>query len=302
MGQIEDIRAFVQIVNQGSIAKAAEQAGVAKSAMSRRLRLLEERTQSRLISRTTRQWSLTDAGREYYERSVKLIEQFNEFDSHGRNDNIDLRGEIKISVPLYFGKISLSSLLLSFAKDNPSVQLNTEFSDRIVDVIDEQLDLVVRISEMKDSSLVARKLCETKHICCVSPDYACANAPINEPIDLQSHRIIQFGHAKRPKWNFNTTKGKDLTVQLCATLNSHDGEFLIQAAEQGLGVVRVPDFLAKPSVESGKLVQVLGSFAQKPRGIYIIYPTARFLPRHTRALMEYLLDNVANQYEQSSSI
>lgn len=293
MGQIEDLRAFVQIVEQGSIGKAAEQAGIAKSAMSRKLRLLEERMQAVLIARTTRQWALTEAGREYYDKGLGILSTFDEFEGSVRNDNVNIRGDITLSIPLYFGKNSLSSHLLEFVKRYPEVHLNVEFSDRLVDVIDEHFDLVVRISELQDSSLIARQLCQTRHLYCASPTYLKNNTPINEPHDLKEHRIIQFGSSKRPKWTFKKNSGKTTTVPLTASMNSHDGAFLISAAEHDLGIVRVPDFMAQSSLDSGRLVQLLKPFQLKPRGIFIVYPTARYLPHRTRALMEYLLDNVS---------
>ena len=288
MGQIEELRAFVQIVEQESIGKAAEQAGIAKSAMSRRLRLLEERMQTVLITRTTRQWALTEAGRQYYDRGLDIIHAFDEFEAQVRNENLELKGEIRISVPLYFGQISLSSLLLEFADEYPDVRLNIEFSDRLVDVINEHFDLVVRISELQDSTLIARKLCETRHLFCASPEYI-ANSPlITKPLDIQAHKIIQFGSTKRPKWVFTTPRGKDISVPLTSSMNSHDGAFLIAAAEHGQGIVRVPDFLAKTSLHTGRLVQILKDYKHKTQGVYFVYPATRYLPHRTRALMDYL--------------
>ncbi len=288
MGQIEELRAFVQIVEQESIGKAAEQAGIAKSAMSRKLRLLEERMQTVLITRTTRQWALTEAGRQYYDKGLAIIHSFDEFEAQVRNENLALKGDIQISVPLYFGQVSLSSLLLEFAKAHPDVRLTVEFSDRLVDVINEQYDLVVRISELQDSSLIARKLCETRHIYCASPEYIANSAQIKTPQDVQAHSIIQFGSTKRPKWTFTTPKGKDIIVPLKSSMNSHDGGFLIAAAEQGHGIVRVPDFLAEEPLKAGRLVQILKDYRHKTEGIYFVYPAARHLPRRTRALMDFM--------------
>jgi len=293
MGQIEDLRSFVQIVDQGSIGKAAEQAGVAKSAMSRKLRLLEQRMQTVLITRTTRQWSLTEAGREYYDRGVGVLSAFDEFEAGVRNENLALSGEIRLSVPLYFGKVSLTAHLMEFSANHPDVQLNIEFSDRLVDVINDHFDLVVRISELPDSSLIARKLCETRHIYCASPEYIKSNNPISDPQDFRTHRIIQFGSSKRPKWTFTSPTGKRTIVPLTACMNSHDGAFLIDAAEHGVGIVRVPDFLAKESLDSGRLVQLLPQYELKPRGVFIVYPSARYLPHRTRALMNHFLDGFA---------
>ena len=176
------------------------------------------------------------------------------------------------------------------------VHLDIDFSDRLVDVINDHFDLVVRISELEDSSLIARKLCETRHIYCASPDYLKNSPQIKKPEDLRSHRIIQFGSAKRPKWSF-TSQGrsaKTFTVPVNALMNSYDGKFLIQAAEHHQGIVKVPDFLANSSLNSGRLVRILKTYASKPRGIYIVYPSARYLPHQTRALMEYLIAHVEN--------
>jgi len=258
MGQLEELRSFVQIVELGSIGKAAEQAGIAKSAMSRKLRLLEERMQTTLITRTTRQWSLTEAGRQYYDRGLGILSGYDEFEAGIRNDNLLLSGEIRLSVPLYFGKFSLTTHLLEFSKTHPAVRINVDFSDKLVDVINDHFDLVVRISDLPDSSLIARKLFETRHVYCASPAYLKNNGPINKPEDFKSQRIIQYGSSKRLNWNFSSNSrinksgsdasGKMITVPLNASMNSHDGEF------------------------------------------YIVYPSSRYLPQRTRKLMEFLLN------------
>jgi len=289
MGQLEDLRAFVQIVEQESIGKAAEQAGIAKSAMSRRLRLLEERMQTELITRTTRQWTLTEAGRQYYQRGLSVVSAFDEFESQVRNETLELRGDIRLSVPLYFGQMSLQKPLLEFAETYPEIRLDIEFNDRIVDFIGEGFDLVIRISELKDSTQIARKLCQTRHVFCASPAYLANNPEICKPVDCKSHRIIQYGAVKRPKWSFALPGGKTTSVSLTASMNSHDGGFLIAAAEKGLGIVRVPDFMANKSLEAGRLVQILKPYKLKPRDVNFVYPAARYVPQRTRTLMDFLL-------------
>jgi len=293
MGQLEDLRAFLQIVEQQSISRAAAQSGVAKSAMSRRLSQLEQRMQTTLINRTTRQWSLTEAGRQYYERGQAMAQSFEEFEAGVRDDAQELKGEIRLSVPLYFGKFSLTKPLLTFARQHPRVRLNTQFSDRVVDIISEQFDLVVRIAELADSTLIARQLCQTTHLCCASPEYLAAAAALTKPADLQHHRIIQYGSTIRPQWSF-VSNGRPVSIQLKASMNSHDGGFLIDAASDGLGVIRVPDFMAQPALDSGRLIQVLQPFSVSPRGIHVVYPEARYLNRRTRALVEFLVSEMAS--------
>ncbi len=301
MGQIEDLRHFVQIVELGSIGKAADQAGIAKSAMSRKLKLLEDRMQTALITRTTRQWSLTDAGREYYDRGLGILNGFDEFEANIRNEPAELSGEIRLSVPLYFGKFSLSSHLLEFSKFHPDVHLTVDFNDKLIDVINDHFDLVIRISELQDSTLVARKLCETRHVCCASPDYLNNHSPINNPIDLKSHRIIQYGVNRKPKWSFTSSiqskektlkkndKNKVNSVTLSASMNSLDGEFLIKAAEDGQGVVLVPDFLANTSINNGRLIPLLTQYDVNVRGVHLAYPSNRYLPHRTRFLIDFLI-------------
>lgn len=301
----------MQIVELGSIGKAADQAGIAKSAMSRKLKLLEDRMQTALITRTTRQWSLTEAGREYYDRGLSVLNGFDEFEANIRNEPSWLAGEIRLSVPLYFGKFSLTTHLLEFSKAHPDVHLNLDFNDKLVDVINDHFDLVIRISELQDSTLIGRKLCETRHICCASPEYIDNNSPILEPSDFKSHRIIQYGANKRPKWSFTKKSqskssskkvdGKTITVPLTAAMNSHDGEFLIKAAEDGQGIVRVPDFLVRSSIKNGRLVPLLKPYEVKPQGIHLVYPSSRYLPHRIRALMDFLIEKFSQEKQCQST-
>ena len=293
MGQLEDLRAFVQIAEHQSIGKAAESMGIAKSAMSRKLRLLEERMQTELIVRTTRQWALTESGRQLYERGVGVLTAVDELDDKVRNESSELKGEIRISVPLYFGKAVLSNPLLTFAKDHPAVHLKVDFSDRIVDVVRENYDFVVRIANLPDSSLIARKLCETQHVYCASKEYLASHPPINHLHDMRHHKVIQFGPSQRFKWTAKSPAGKLESVSLTASLNSDDGAFLIEAAEKGIGVTRVPDFMAEAALQCGSLVRVLEQFPPDPRGIYAVYPTTKYLPARTRALLDYIVGEMS---------
>jgi len=293
MGQLEDLRAFAQIVEHESIGKAAEQSGVAKSALSRRLRLLEERLQTALIVRTTRQWSLTEAGRQYYERGLRVLAMYDEFDAEIRESDVTISGDIRLSVPLYFGQLALTEPLLEFARQYPDVHLDVDYNDRLVDMVAEHLDLVVRITTLRDSSLIARRLCETQHCFCASPAYLNDNKKIKVPEDLKHHRIIQYGHNRRPKWKFQdarSSRKQQISVSLQPTMNSLDGSFLVAAAEHGHGVCRIPDFLANPSLERGDLVEVLADYKLETEGVHIVYPTSRHLPKRTRRLMDFLIE------------
>lgn len=289
MGQAENLRAFVAIVQNESIGKAADQFGVAKSAMSRKLRLLEDDLQTELITRTTRQWELTEAGRQYFDKSVNIIAAMDEAEAGIRAEKHDLNGDIRLTVPLHFGKLVLSRPLLEFAENNTGLHLNVDFSDRVVDMIGEHYDLAVRVGRLSDSSMIAKKLCETRHLYCASPGYL-ANAPsLERPEDLKHHQILQIGHAQRFSWQFSASAHNSRIVKLRSVLNSDSGEFLIAAAKAGHGIARLPDFLANPAISSGELCQVLGEYSPEPLGIYIVYPASRHLPANVRAMIDHLM-------------
>ncbi|MEM9604820.1 MAG: LysR substrate-binding domain-containing protein [Pseudomonadota bacterium] len=289
MGQLEDLRAFAHIVEQESIGKAAALSGVAKSAMSRRLRLLEARLQTALIVRTTRQWSLTEAGRQYYERGRQLLSAYDEFEADVRDDDQALSGDIRLSVPLYFGRLALTQPLLAFARMHPNVHLNVDFTDRLVDVVGEHWDLVVRVGHLDDSALIARPLCSIRHQLFASPAYLDACEPIRSPDDLRQHRVLQFGPAKRPRWRFKSATGQHTDVPVRAALNSYDGGFLLDAAVAGQGVARLPDFMLRDHLRDGRIREVLSDYLNAPMPVHLVYPIARYLPHRTRTLMDHLI-------------
>lgn len=294
MGRIEDLRAFVQIVEHGSIGRAADAAGIAKSAMSRRLNLLEQRMRTRLLTRSPHIWMLTEAGRQYYERGIRLLQTFDAFEDEVRSETDRLSGAIRVSAPLYFGKHSLTEPLLAFAEIHPGIKLHIDYTDRLVDVVAEDFDLVIRIADLEDSSLIARKLCDMQHVICASPEYLRSTTEIKHPDDLRQHLAIQFGNAIRPRWSFPVSKGKDINVPLKTVLSTQDGGLLLAAAERGMGVARMPGFVAEQSLAEGRLCKILTDFPSEPRGVYAIYPAIKYLPTRTRALIDFLVEQLSH--------
>ena len=171
MGQLEDMNMFVRVVDAGGISHAADQLNLAKSAVSRRLFNLETRLGLQLLSRTTRTSSLTEAGKNYYERAIKIVNDVAELNAVTKDSNTVLKGTINLAAPLSFGLLHLSTAIDSFINQHPGLTININFSDRQVDLIEEGLDLAFRIAELKDSSLIARKIFSVRHILCASPDY-----------------------------------------------------------------------------------------------------------------------------------
>ncbi len=291
MGQLEDYRLFLEVVDNQGISKAADNLGIVKSAVSRRLAQLEDRLGSRLITRNARQWVLTEAGQVLYDRAQHLVTEADDITSEFRHEQQVTGGQITLSVPLHFGVNVLAPALLEFARMYPQIHLNVDFTDRFTDLVENRIDLAIRISRLKDSSLIARKLGEARHLICASPAYLNTAAPIGRPKDLQGHKILTFGRAKRFKWTLITPKGKEEHVALTAAMNSDNGAFLAMAARDGQGLVLAPEFILAPYLSDASLVPVLDHYRLSTFGIYAVYPETKHLHRRVRLLLDFLVDH-----------
>lgn len=289
MGQLEEIRTFVRIAELESIGKAAEREGVAKSGMSRRLRLLEERLGIALITRTTRQWALTTEGDAYLVKASRILSEIEEAAAEIADRGIEIKGDIRLSIPLHYGTTVLTPLLLKFGRQHPRVHLYIDYDDRLADLVGEHHDFAIRISDLADSSMNARKLSETRHVFCASPGYLRDAPEIRCPDDLKRHRILQIGHARRFNWSFGTTASGRSQVALVSTFSSNNGNALIQAALSGFGISRLPDFIAADALADGGLVRVLDGWEPPALPINIVYPATRHLPYRLRALIDFLV-------------
>jgi len=174
------------------------------------------------------------------------------------------------------------------------VHLTADFDDRRVDVIGEHYDLVIRIADMPDSTLIARKLTETRHVFCASAAYLDIRAPIRSMDDLQSQRILHVGRARRFTWTARGPDGRSHSVTLSSALTSSDGKYLLSAAAAGAGIVRLPDFLAQPALSDGRLIQVLPDFRPDALGVYCVHAPTRFLPGRVRAMKDHLVQSLGS--------
>ncbi|MDX1795469.1 MAG: LysR family transcriptional regulator, partial [Hydrogenovibrio sp.] len=226
MGQLEDIQIFVRVVEAGGIGKAAEQLNMAKSAVSRRLSELEARLETKLIHRTTRSSHLTEAGQFYYQRSLGLMASVEEMNQRLSDEDRHLEGGLRLSIPLSFGLQHLSPLLDEFARRYPKIKLYIDFSDREIDLIEEGLDMAVRISDLKDSSVQARKIAPIRFVLVASPGYLEAHG---EPKDLQSlkhHQLLKYGNDELNSWRLEDEQGQKHDISFASRIHANNGEFL----------------------------------------------------------------------------
>ncbi len=290
MGQLEEINTFVRIIDAGTISRAADQLGIAKSAVSRRLVDLETRLGVQLLNRTTRQSSLTDAGREYYQRSVQILADVNELNAAASDSKTLLTGRISIAAPLSFGLQHLTPIINKFALAHPGVELRLDFSDRPVDLIEERFDVAIRIAKLKDSSYIARKLTPISTVLCASPDYLKRNGTPQIPEDLKNHEILYYSNSPDHSVQIIDPDGKPVNIKLPAKIMANNGDYLRDATVAGLGISFIPTFMAWEEIENGSLVCVMRDYSFPTLTAYAIYPQTRHLSKRVRVFIDMLVD------------
>lgn len=288
MGQLEDMAMFIRIVEAGGISKAAEQADIAKSAVSRRLHDLEKRLATQLISRTTRTSSLTDAGQQYYQRAKSIVEDVATLDEDTRGDVAALNGTLKISAPLSFGLLHLADVIDEFACNYPQLDFQLDFSDRHVDLVSEGYEMAIRIGQLPDSSLQARKLTTVNHMLCATPQYLAKHGIPQTPQALTEHAFLQYGLASQYQLNCRAADGKNHKVELQSRIRADNGDFLLDMTLRHHGICFAPTFIAYQHIARGELVSVLDDYQLPTLHAYAVYPQNRFLSQRCRLLIDFL--------------
>ena len=295
MGQLEDMSVFVRIVEAGGIGKAADQLGMAKSGVSRRLVALETRLGISLINRTTRSSSLSSVGREYYERAVKLIGDISELNGLAANESKSLEGLLRLAVPLSFGLSHLSPAIDIFAREHPGLAINIDFSDAQVDLVEQGVDLAIRIADLKDSSMHARRICPIRLLLCASPSYLEKHGTPKKPNDLKVHQILGYNLGNGHTIRLSNRQGDEQLVHTSARMTANNGDFLHDMALAGHGIVLLPTFIAWKSLADGGLVSVLESYVPATLSVWAVYPQTRYLSQRARLFIDFLTERFGDR-------
>lgn len=290
MGQLEDMSVFVRIVEAGGIGKAADQLDMAKSGISRRLVALENRLGVRLINRTTRKTSLTAVGREYYEAAVRLIGDVSELDSLTADAGTSLEGVLRLAVPLSFGLCHLSAAIDEFSLDQPGLTFNIDFSDRHIDLVEQGVDLAIRIADLKDSSLRARRICPIRLVLCASPAYLQKHGIPHTPDELKDHQILSYDIGGGSALKLTDGQGNERLIHAPVRMVANNGDFLRDMALSGHGIVVLPSFIAWQSLAAGELISILEPYAPPPINAWAVYPQTRYLSQRARLFIDFLVE------------
>jgi DNA-binding transcriptional LysR family regulator len=290
MDRFENMGAFIRIVEAGSISAAADRLGVAKSAVSRRLKELEEHLGVELFHRTTRRMNLTDTGRAFYHQSVRILEDVLEAEHATSQAHGTLKGSLKIALPSTFGLMHMGPAINEFLQAHPQVEFDLDFNDREVDLIQEGFDLAIRIANLPDSSLIARRLATIQTVICASPSYLEYMGTPRTPDELIEHHCLVYSLLRDfDYWHLTDNNGREIRTKIHPYLKASTGGFLKDAAVEGQGIILVPSFIAYKEIERGTLVPVLKDYKTPQVDAYAIYPQTRYLSQRVRAFVDFLV-------------
>lgn len=289
MDTLTRIRAFIDVVEAEGFSAAARKTGRSKALLSKYVRELEDDLGALLLNRTTRQFSLTEAGHTYYRTASDILKEIDNLADLVRENNADLKGKLRISVPRTFIDAEIGQSLIDFAKENPELQLEILAEDRFVDLIEEGFDLAVRITKLEDSGLIARKLSDFRVYAVATADFVAKYGPLNEPQDMSRVPFIVDTNSRfHNNIRYFEPNGANASVAVSGPIEVNSPQATLRAARSGLGVAMVPDFIARPYIQSGELVTLFDDYIARDRGIYAVYPHRRYLPAKVRSFVDFL--------------
>jgi DNA-binding transcriptional LysR family regulator len=286
MSNFMDMEIFARVVTAGSMSAAGREMGLSPAVVSKRLRRLEDRLGTRLLQRTTRQISLTEAGQGFYERVVAILASIEEAETYVSRRSAMARGTLRVSAPTSFGRMHIAPHLSAFLKSNPDLAINLELSDEFVDIVGGGFDLAIRIAELTDSSLVARRLAPIHRVLCATPGYLHTHGTPRTIHDLSNH--VCLAAANQDPWKLEGPDGP-IAVRASGPIQTNSSEVIREAVINGVGIALRSTWDIGAELRAGKLQVVLPQYrASRHVGVHAVYPSRRFLPAKVRVFIDYL--------------
>ncbi len=286
MSDLTDLEIFVRVVTAGSLSAAGREMGLSPAVVSKRMNRLEARLGTRLIQRTTRQVSVTEAGQGFFERAASIIASVAEAEAWVTGASVEARGVLRISAPTSFGRLHIAPHLGRFMDENPAVVVELELADSFVDLIADGFDVAIRIGELVDSSLVARRLADVHRVLCATPGYLAAHGTPLAIADLARHTCLAT--RQQDPWRLEGPEGT-VSVRAGARLRTNSNEVVREAVLAGLGIALRSTWDVGADLAAGRLKVVLPHYHASHRvGVHAVYPSRRFLPAKVRLFIDYL--------------
>lgn len=296
MDRLTEMEAFATVVDQGGFTDAAKKLGISKSAVSKHVSALEARLGARLLNRTTRRVSPTEIGLAYYDRARRVLNDAGEADALVTSMQSAPSGLLRISVATDFGVNLLSPVLGDFLREYPDITVNMVLNNRYVELISEGFDMAIRLGELEESSLRARKLTETTRRMIASPSYFQRYGMPQRIDDLNDHKLLHYANnAASAVWKLTAPSGEKRQVRTAGWLTVNDGQSLLNAAVSGLGLAYLPSFLYADALKAGLVREAMPDLPVEVMGIYAVYPPGRFTQPKVRAFIDFLVHRFADK-------
>lgn len=290
MDRLTEMEAFATVVDQGGFTDAARKLGISKSAVSKHVSSLEARLGARLLNRTTRRVSPTEIGLAYYDRARRVLNDAGEADALVTAMQAAPSGQLRISVATDFGANHLSPVLGEFLREFPDITVNMVLNNRYVELISEGFDMAIRIGEMEDSTLRARKLAETTMRMIAAPSYLERYGVPQRIDDLNDHKLLHHSSQSGGSvWKLTSPSGEKRQVRTAGWLTVNDGQSLLNACISGLGIAYLSSFLCDEAIAKGQVVSLMTDLPTERQGIYAVYPPGRYTQPKVRAFIDFLV-------------
>lgn len=292
METLPDISVFVQVVERGSFTAAAGHMELSKAAVSKYVARLERKLGARLLNRTTRRVTLTEAGEALYRRAGVALAEL----AAAQEEVVELtgepRGRLRVTAPVQFGETVLASLCGEFGRRYPQILLDLDLDNRMVDLVKGRFDLGVRISSLASSSLVARRLATVHSVVCASPDYLARRGQPGTPADLRSHECLSYSLDRTPsEWHFRKRRGAWFSVRVGGRFRCNNDSALIHAALDGIGILHCPDLFIAGELRAGRLVPLLQDWESQAHALNVVFPTRENLAPKVRVFVDFLAEH-----------
>jgi len=283
------MRAFVEIVDAGGYSAAARKMGRSKALLSKYVRELEDGLGALLINRTTRQFSLTEAGALYLDSAIDLLSRLESMEESVRDSAKGLKGRLRITAPSAVSSRSFGEPFAKFACENPDLLVEVDLSDKIVDLVEDGFDVALRIGTLDSSSLIAKRLAPFKGVLVGTPEFLKNYPPINTPSDLANVPVVlDTNLRKKNNWQFVESNGGEITQTVTSIMEINSPSSCKLAALMGLGVTLIPEFTMRDEINEGKLVSLLDDYLPNSAGYYVVYANRRHVPAKVRAFVDFM--------------
>jgi DNA-binding transcriptional LysR family regulator len=288
--RLDAMQMFVRIVETGSLSAVAREMGTTQPTVSKQLTALEQHVKTRLLHRTTRKLSLTEAGTLYYDTCKRVVDELREAEATLSQWQNSLSGRIQVNTSIAFGETFMTALMLEFQRRNPALTVHLSLDDRFIDLVAEGVDVAVRLGRLADPNLIARRLGTSRRIVVATPAYLEKHGFPERPEDLVHHNCLLYSYLSTGnEWVFAGEEG-EIRVRVSGNFESNNGHALRAAVNANLGIAMAPDWLAYEGLRRGQVVAILQRFEPPPFEISAVYPSNRMLTAKVRALIEFLLD------------